>query len=726
MAETPERWTENGFSSEEATKWEELGFVSDEALRWKMIGLTPEQADTAKKVGFSVLELKEWLEDGFDFDTATMLKSAGFDLNDAKNYFPRDELEEILKEQYPSDNEKSAKLRKSEILMKAKIFRFFGISSPKSKNVYMAVLLRIFLALPFIIAFLFTYLPFINLVIKTFSTSIEQIFFSISFVALIILIGWMYSFNARSFTAWFLLFLLLLYAGLCFYIFHTVNEELFLTQFSFVGIFTIPFILFAAGVRFETRNDKIERLSIDLVFLLLALILVILSTFYLWESIPFVLVLSSYIVIFLSLNLGYKIPPNYVASRIKNHLFVSSALFLFLALSTYVSYVTGHIQQVNIGEFLEKPSIARMIIPDSERYVPLGRKVVINRVAPVNDGFVIVGYTFDKQDGDKDFYVAKFSNDFKILWSKIIGGPKDEIARAIHISEYGELFVIGNTYSYGKGSSDIYVVKLNDMGSVIWDKTYGTAGFENAFAIVETANGDLLIGGYKMEKGSKEGNAYLLLLSSENGAKLDEKIFGAYKDDGAFTILRNEYDEYIVGGYTFSYEAVNGDMFFAKYDENLQRLWHVHCGTGNYDAALEIKQVNDGYLAIGHTIYTGENGKVLIVKINDEGKVKFVKELENQESEISYKLVAILGDKFEHRYKLLINKIYPDNRKAILISYIDQNGKNTKSREIKTQDDVEATGIIVLQKEIIIVGIKQLQDSSSELYIATIGKNKLM
>ncbi len=723
MAEIPERWIENGFSSEEATKWEELGFVSDEALRWKMIGLTPEQADTARKAGFSVLELKEWLKDGFDFDTATMLKSAGFDLNDAKNYFPRGELEEILKEQYHSDDEKSAKLRKSEILMKAKIFRFFGVSSPKSKSVYMVILPRIFVALLSIFALLFAYIPSVSFVAKTFTTSIEQIFFSMSFVALIILIGWMYSFNARSTGAW---FLLLLYAGFYIYIFQAVNEEPFLTQFSFVGIFTIPLIVFVAGVRFETRNDKIGRLSMGLVFLLLVLSLIILSIIYLWKSIPFLFVLSSSIVIFLSLNLGYKIPSNCVDSRTKKHLFVSSTLFLFLVLSTYVSYVTGQIQQMDIEESLNKPSIAGTIIPDSERYIALGRKVVVNSVAPVDDGFVIVGYTFDKQDGDKDFYIAKFSMDFEMLWSKIIGGPKDEIARDIHISEYGELFVVGNTYSYGKGSSDIYIVKLNDRGNVIWDKTHGTAGFENAFAVVETANGDLLIGGYKMEKGSKEGDAYLLLLSPKNGVKLDEKIFGAYKDDGAFTILRNEYDEYIVGGYTFSYEAVNGDMFFAKYDENLQRLWRVHYGTANFDTALAINQVSDGYLAIGHTLYAEEKSNILIVKISDDGKVKFVKELENQEPESSYKLVSVLSDQYEDRYKLLINKNYPDGRKALQITYIDQDGNNIKSREIKTQGHIEAAGIVELQEEIIIVGIKQLQDNSSELYIATIRKNKLM
>ncbi len=151
-------------------------------------------------------------------------------------------------------------------------------------------------------------------------------------------------------------------------------------------------------------------------------------------------------------------------------------------------------------------------------------------VATSDGGYLLAGLSMSKISGQKsempksypslqkgqntmDYWLVKIDGDGQKLWDKTIGGnDRDELARMIPTKE-GNFMLIGTSRSGISGdkseasrssqpegsrdrqSDDYWVVKINDKGQKLWDKTMGGDAQEIASSIVGTSNGGYLIGG---------------------------------------------------------------------------------------------------------------------------------------------------------------------------------------------------------------------------------------
>ena len=61
-------------------------------------------------------------------------------------------------------------------------------------------------------------------------------------------------------------------------------------------------------------------------------------------------------------------------------------------------------------------------------------------------------------------------------WAKTYGGDYYEVARSIQQTTDGGYIVAGETYSFGAGDYDFWVLRLDAGGNVTWQKTYGVTG----------------------------------------------------------------------------------------------------------------------------------------------------------------------------------------------------------------------------------------------------------
>ena len=121
--------------------------------------------------------------------------------------------------------------------------------------------------------------------------------------------------------------------------------------------------------------------------------------------------------------------------------------------------------------------------------------------------FIIVGSS-DSDDvdisnnkGSYDFWALKLSNDGELLWEKSYGGSEIEEARDIIMTSDGNFLIVGNTrsrdadVSLNNGAADVWLIKINPNGELIWEKTFGGSSFDNAQAIHKTQNNDYIIAG---------------------------------------------------------------------------------------------------------------------------------------------------------------------------------------------------------------------------------------
>jgi|GEM_PF-6312018 len=110
-------------------------------------------------------------------------------------------------------------------------------------------------------------------------------------------------------------------------------------------------------------------------------------------------------------------------------------------------------------------------------------------------GFIISGAAF-LGAGNSEAWIIKMESDHSIKWQKTFGGSSGDRALAVRQTSDGNYIVAGYTYSFGPGAGDVWVIKLDSNGSVVWQKAYGTLNQEEGTDINEADNGEFIVTGY--------------------------------------------------------------------------------------------------------------------------------------------------------------------------------------------------------------------------------------
>jgi hypothetical protein len=250
---------------------------------------------------------------------------------------------------------------------------------------------------------------------------------------------------------------------------------------------------------------------------------------------------------------------------------------------------------------------------------------VANSIIQSSDGgYVVAGWTASFGAGSYDFYVVKLDAGGNVLWTKTIGGSNDDRARSIIRSSDGGYVVAGYTSSFGAGSADIYVVKLDSGGNVQWTKTIGGSYEDEARSIIQSSDGGYIVAG---ESG---GDFYVVKLDS-GGNVLWTKTIGGSSDDGARSIIQSSDGGYAVAGRTRSFGAGNADFYVVKLDSGGNVQWTKTIGGSSEDEAYSIIQSSDGgYAVAGFTGSFGAGyGDMYVVKMDANGNVCFSKNITN-------------------------------------------------------------------------------------------------
>ncbi len=222
-------------------------------------------------------------------------------------------------------------------------------------------------------------------------------------------------------------------------------------------------------------------------------------------------------------------------------------------------------------------------------------------------------------------------------WSKTFGGSSWDKVRALQQTRDGGYIVAGNTFSFGAGGYDVWVLKLSADGSVEWQKTYG--GRDNDFinAIRQTRDGGYIMAGYTSSFGafgSRDHDAWVLKLSA-NGEVEWQKTYGwgvvlNYDvSDVANDIWETTDGGYIVVGTTdyigLHNDVTPGDIWVLKLSRDGEIEWHniYRRGDGD-DTATAVQQTRDGgYIVTGYVGY-----KFFVLKLKNKGEVEWWKSYE--------------------------------------------------------------------------------------------------
>lgn len=108
--------------------------------------------------------------------------------------------------------------------------------------------------------------------------------------------------------------------------------------------------------------------------------------------------------------------------------------------------------------------------------------------------------------GNYDLFVVKYDAGGNVLWAKSAGGMYDEVGCGIATDAAGNIYVTGYFYSpvmsatnfslSNSGAGDCFIIKYNSNGTEQWMRSIGGPGDENGLAIASDALGNISITGF--------------------------------------------------------------------------------------------------------------------------------------------------------------------------------------------------------------------------------------
>ncbi len=211
-----------------------------------------------------------------------------------------------------------------------------------------------------------------------------------------------------------------------------------------------------------------------------------------------------------------------------------------------------------------------------------------NDIIQTSDGsYIMIGQTAStdgdvtgNHGGQADLWVVKLSSSGSLVWQRCYGGTGLDAGRAI-LQTTGGYIIVGtsdspngdNTARIGNNNDD-WVLKIDDVGAIVWQKNYGFTFYGGSFSIInKTIDGNYILTGAK-------ANDFGVRKISSTGNTIWQKVLGGTQGDIAFHVQQATDGAYAIAGYTWSNDGdVSGihgtghaDGWFVKLNKDLSSV----------------------------------------------------------------------------------------------------------------------------------------------------------
>lgn len=166
----------------------------------------------------------------------------------------------------------------------------------------------------------------------------------------------------------------------------------------------------------------------------------------------------------------------------------------------------------------------------------------------IDGGYILTGETNSYGPGSYNVYLVKTDSLGSTLWQKALGGNGVDYGRSVKQTPDGGYIVAGYTYSFGAGKDDMYLIKTDSYGDTIWTRTYGGYDEDYAYSVEVCNNNGCIVVGHTKSFGIGGFDVYLVRIDSL-GNMMWQKTFGSNVDEYAYDIKRTSDGGYVIVGW---------------------------------------------------------------------------------------------------------------------------------------------------------------------------------
>jgi len=247
----------------------------------------------------------------------------------------------------------------------------------------------------------------------------------------------------------------------------------------------------------------------------------------------------------------------------------------------------------------------------------------------MDDGFIIVGNIYYFSTGQNDVYLVKTDSAGNLQWQKTFGGTGWDDGCSVQQTTDGGYVIVGSTESFGQGACDVYLIKTDSAGNLQWQKTFGGTDYECGYSGQQTIDGGFIIVGYTWSFGHGCSDVYLIKTDS-GGNPQWQKTFGGSSWDYGWSISQVRDEGYIITGYTYSFGAEEANVYLIKTDSAGNLQWQKTFGGSGDDFGYVVQQTTDGgYIIAGETFFDIDTApcdcNVYLIKTDSTGNLQWQK-----------------------------------------------------------------------------------------------------
>jgi hypothetical protein len=240
-------------------------------------------------------------------------------------------------------------------------------------------------------------------------------------------------------------------------------------------------------------------------------------------------------------------------------------------------------------------------------------------------GFIITGWKSTDISVPSESYVLLIKTDEngEQTWSKIL---RTGVGYSVIQSSDAGYVVAAQGDFLEVDNNDILLIKTNSEGDTIWTKNFGGTEYETVSCLKKTTDGGYIIVGTTNSYGDPGGDVFLVKTDSE-GNLLWNKIIGnsGETEEGQYVYQTGD-SGYIIAADKLSYTTEDYDIFLIKTDSKGDTLWTRIYGEKNADHSSSVLQMNNsGYIIAGTSFYKPSpyqaNARVMLIKTDRNGNI---------------------------------------------------------------------------------------------------------
>jgi len=219
-----------------------------------------------------------------------------------------------------------------------------------------------------------------------------------------------------------------------------------------------------------------------------------------------------------------------------------------------------------------------------------------------DNGFILTGGTESFSVGQHDIWLIKTDSKGNVVWKKTYGNEADNWGYVIIQMDDGRYTLLG-------AKPWCWLMRLNSLGDTLWTKEYAGEDTLYCYALCETSDGKYVL------TGNKSSSTDILLLTVN---ALGDTLWSRTYDVGGYgkSVQETEDGGYIVGGTMYQ-----GDICLLKVDATGDIIWANSYGDSLLQRCYSVQKIRDGNFMVVGLTYTPDGGwsDLFLLKLDSRG-----------------------------------------------------------------------------------------------------------